>query len=148
MNKKPRELHPLHQRTTIESWFKDAFEGYAPKLVGSKAITGKFDSPTKAKVTIRIKQLLANVSIAKIGVMVDLDSRMDRSDYRRQFNLVQRVYKTTSKEFAKSMEVYMIKKFKISHPTIILNISETPASRLITYNGYYYVYVVYNDIHI
>lgn len=101
MNKKPRELHPVLNRSSIETWFKNTFEGYAPKLVGKKAVTGRFDSPTKAKVTIRIKEILEKVTIAKIGVMGDLDSRMDKSDYRKQFSHVQRVYKTKSIDFAK-----------------------------------------------
>lgn len=42
----------------------------------------------------------------------------------------------------------MIKKFKVSHSNVILNKSETKASKLVTYNGFYYVYVVYNDSHI
>ena len=77
--------------------------------------------------------------------MGDTDVRMDDKKYREDFEFVQRVYKTTSKQAAKDMEVYLIKKFKQTHGSILLNVSEAPASRLTTYNGFYYVYIVYNQ---
>ncbi|MGB5981650.1 MAG: hypothetical protein WBG46_05860 [Nonlabens sp.] len=148
MTRKPRELHPTYGRTKINQWFKNVFVGYSPKLVGQTAITGLYTRPyTKAKVSIRIKSILDDVIEAKIGVMGDLESRMDKTDYRTTFDYVQRVYKTKSKLFAAEMEVYMIKKFKKSHPNVILNVSETKANNMVTYNDFYYVYVVYNIPH-
>ncbi len=142
--RKPRELHPTYGRTKIEKWFRNNFHGYSPNLTGKKAITGRFTPSTKAKVSIRIKQILAIASKAKIGVMGDLESRMDKLDYRFEYSFVQRVYKTKSKELAREMEVYAINKFKGCSSHNIQNTSNARASRLVTYNGFYYVYVVYN----
>ena len=76
--------------------------------------------------------------------MGDTYVRMDAKDYRSNFNFVERVYKSTSKENIINYEVELIKKFKLSNPTKVVNISTNRASRLTTYNGYYYIYIVYN----
>ena len=145
MPNKPRELHPTFERTKLETWFRNTFIGYSPKLVGSKAIQGRFDPLTKRRVNLRVKSILTECVKAKIGVMGDLESRMDKKDYRTEYDFVQRVYKTKSKSFASQMEVHVIKKFKTSFPDVIENDREIPAMNMITYNGFYYVYVVHNS---
>lgn len=144
MKKKPNELHPIKNRSSIEDFFKTIWHGTPPKLVGSKAETGYLTPNNKAKVTIRIKNIAETCADFKIGVMGDTLVRMDDNNYRSNFNFVQRVYKSTSKEIIKAYEVELIKKFKPLYPSKIQNISTSPASKLTTYNGYYYIYVVYN----
>lgn len=144
MTSKPKHLHPVKNRNAIEKFIIDLLFEKPPKLTGATAETGAFNAVTKSKVTKRITAILNKASNAKIGVTGDTEVRMDAIDYRTQFDLVERVYKTKSPQFAKDMEVYMIKKFKVSHPDIVINKSEIPAVRLITYNTFHYVYVVYN----
>lgn len=144
--RKPVELHPVKNRSDWSAFWKTFWNGEPPKLVGKTAITGRLTNPaTKTKVTKRINEILNIASEIKIGVMGDTEVRMDGKDYRSGFEYVTRVYKTTSKESAREYEVELIKKFKKSHPNIVLNISEAKAGRLTTYNGNFYVYVVFND---
>lgn len=145
MKKKPIELHPVINRTGLAEFFRTLWFGKAPQLVGKPAITGHLtNSATKRKVTMRLNEILNIADIIKIGVSGDTDARMDKDDYRGSWEYVSRVYKTTSIERAKDYEVELIKKFKKSHPNQITNISETRAGRLTTYNGFYYIYVVFN----
>lgn len=144
MTKKPKELHPLNNRSWLEAFFKN-FNGKPPKLVGKAAITGVLSKPaTKRKVTIRINEILARASEIKIGVMGDTLVRMDSNDYRKGFEFVERVYKSKSKEKIIGYEVELIKKFKAKKDTKVTNISTKRAWRLTTYNGFYFIYVVYN----
>lgn len=144
MTKKPKELHPLYNRSWLETFFKD-FNGLPPKLVGKTAITGVLSNPsTKRKVTIRINEIISKATEIKIGAMGDTSARMDQNDYRTGFEFVERVYKSTSKENIIAYEVELIKKFKVINPKKVVNISTNRASRLTTYNGFYYIYVVYN----
>lgn len=115
-----------------------------PKLIGKTAITGRLTPSTKTKVTKRINEILTNSSEIKIGVMGDTEVRMDGTDYRSDYDFVTRIFKTKSKEIARDFEVKLIKKFKKSHPKKVKNISEAKAGRLTTYNGFYYVYIVFN----
>ena len=143
--RKPIELHPVKNRSRFSELWKTFCNGEPPKLIGKTAITGRITNPnTKAKVTKRINQLINNSSEIKIGVMGDTQVRMDGKDYRSNFNFVTRIYKTTSKEVARDYEVELIKKFKKSHPNKVMNISESRAGRLTTYNGNFYIYVVFN----
>tara|TARA_R110000850_G_scaffold125742_4_gene244329 strand:- start:165 stop:419 length:255 start_codon:yes stop_codon:yes gene_type:complete len=80
--RKPRELRLTYGRTQLSKWFIDSFHGYSPKLIVRKAITGRFTPETKRKISIRIKKILETASVAKIGVMGDTESRMDKIDYR------------------------------------------------------------------
>jgi len=144
--RKPIELHPVKNRSDWTEFWKTFWNGEPPKLVGKTAITGRLTNPsTKSKVTKRINEILTIASEIKIGVMGDTEVRMDGKDYRNGFEYVTRIYKTTSKEVARNYEVELIKKYKISHPNKVLNISEARASRLTTYNGNFYVYVVFNE---
>ena len=144
MSIKPKELHP-HKDLSWLNWFlRDVIYGKSPKLTGSKSITGLLTPVTKRKVTMRVNNILETAINIKIGVMGDTDVRMDDKKYRKNFEFVERIYKSTSKESIRQYEVELIKKFKKSHPEKVLNISETLASRLTTYNGFYYVYIVYN----
>lgn len=144
MPSKPKELHPKKQLSWLHWFLRDFKYGEAPKLIGSKAITGYLNAPTKRKVTIRINSIIEKSSEIKIGIMGDTFVRMDDKEYRKKFEFVERVYKSTSKESIRQYEVELIKKFKKSHPDIVLNVSETLAQRLTTYNGSYYIYVVHN----
>ncbi|CAA0190061.1 conserved hypothetical protein [Tenacibaculum maritimum] len=144
--RKPIELHPVKNRSDWSEFWRTFWNGEPPKLVGKTAITGRLSNPsTKTKVTKRINEILKIASEIKIGVMGDTEVRMDGKDYRNGFEYVTRVYKTTSKDSARDYEVELIKKFKKSHPNKILNVSEAKAGRLTTYNGNFYVYVVFND---
>jgi len=144
--RKPIELHPIKNRSGFSEFWRTFWKGEPPKLIGKTAITGRItNSSTKAKVNKRINQLIDNSSEIKIGVMGDTEVRMDGNDYRDNFNFVTRIYKTTSKEVAKTYEVELIKKFKKSHPNKVVNISESRAGRLTTYNGNFYIYVVFNQ---
>lgn len=118
--------------------------GEPPKLVGNTAITGILNASTKRKVTTRINVIIEKSINIKIGVMGDTFVRMDDEKYRTNFEFVERVYKSTSKESIRKYEAELIKKFKKSHPNIVLNVSETLAQRLTTYNGLYYIYAVHN----
>ncbi|UBM61324.1 hypothetical protein LA303_07790 [Candidatus Sulfidibacterium hydrothermale] len=143
--RKPIELHPVKNRSNWKEFWKTFWKGEPPKLVGKTAITGRITNlSTKIKVTKRIIEILNVASEIKIGVTGDTEARMDGIDYRKGFDYVTRVYKTTSKEVAINYEVELIKKFKKSHPKKVLNKSITKASRLTTYNGIFYVYVVFN----
>lgn len=144
MTAKPKHLHPVINRSAIENFIIDLLFEKPPKLIGASAETGAFNPVTKGKVTKRITAILNKASNAKIGVTGDTLIRMDSLDYRTQFQLVERVYKTKSAQYAKDMEVYMIRKFKESHPNVVINKSEIPATRLTTYNDFHFVYVVYN----
>jgi hypothetical protein len=145
--RKPIELHPVKNRSEWTEFWRTFWNGEPPKLVGKTAITGRLTNPaTKSKVTKRINEILSNASEIKIGVMGDTEVRMDGKDYRNNFEYVSRVYKTTSKEAAREYEVELIKKFKKSNPEKVLNISEAKAGRLTTYNGNYYIYVVFNEL--
>ncbi len=147
MSKKPMELHPVKNRSSWLEFWKTFWNGEPPELKGAKAITGRLTNKNvKSNVTVRIKEILEQASEIKIGVMGDTEVRMDSSDYRNNFKFVNRVYKTTSKETAIKYEVELIKKFKKSHADKVKNISEARAGRLTTYNGFYYIYVVYNKI--
>jgi negative regulator of genetic competence, sporulation and motility len=145
--RKPIELHPLNNRSEWTEFWLTFWNGHPPILQGKSALVGRLANPsTKSKVTKRINEILSKASQIKIGVMGDTQARMDRNDYRNNFDFVTRVYKTTSKETAREYEVELIKKYKKSHPEKVLNISETKASRLVTYNGSYYIYVVFNKL--
>jgi hypothetical protein len=146
MKIKPIELHPVKNRSDWTEFWKTLWNGEPPKLVGKTAITGRLTNPTtKSNVTKRINEILNIASEIKIGMMGDTEVRMDGKDYRNDFDYVTRVYKTTSKEVARDYEVELIKKYKKSHPNKVLNISEARAGRLTTYNGSFYVYVVFNE---
>ena len=145
LKRKPIELHPIKNMSEWTKFWRNFWNGKPPKLVGKTAITGRISNPsTKAKVTKRIKEIINNASEIKIGVMGDTEVRMDGKDYRNNFDYVSRVYKTTSKDTARNYEVELIKKFKKLYPNKVLNKSEARAGRLTTYNGYYYIYVVFN----
>ena len=146
MSLKPRELHPLNNRTDFDEFFKSIWYGSPPKLVGKTALTGYLNAPTKSRITKRINEILSRSSKIKIGAMGDTSTRMDAKDYRSSFDFVERVFKSSSEDIIKDLEVELIKKFKKSHPDKVTNISESRAGRLTSYNGYYYVYVVYNPI--
>ena len=144
--RKPIELHSVKTRSEWDGFWRTFWNGEPPLLVGKTAITGRITNPsTKSKVTKRINEILNVASEIKIGVMGDTEVRMYGKDYRNNFEYVSRVYKTTSKEIARNYEVELIKKYKKSHPNNVLNISEARASRLTTYNGNFYVYVVFNE---
>ncbi len=145
MKKKPIELHPVLNRSEIAKFFRTLWLGKPPKLVGKSAVTGHLTNPaTKRKVTMRINEILKIADVIKIGATGDTLSRMDKEDYRGNWEFVSRVYKTKSLERAKEYEVELIKKFKKSYPSQVKNISEAKAGRLTTYNGFYYIYVVFN----
>ncbi len=145
VHRKPIELHPIKNRSKLAEIWRTLWNGKPPKLIGKTAITGRITNPsTKSKVTKRINGVLAESSEIKIGVMGDTEVRMDGEDYRDGFDFVTRVYKTKSKETARLYEVELIKKYKKSHPDKVLNISESKAGRLTTYNGDFYIYVVFN----
>ncbi len=144
--RKPIELHPVKNRSNWAEFWKTFWNGNPPKLIGKRAITGRLTNrSTKSNVTKRINEILNIASEIKIGVMGDTEVRMDGKDYRNAFEYVTRVYKTTSKEVARDYEVELIKKYKKSHPNKVLNISEARAGRLTTYNGNFYIYVVFNE---
>lgn len=143
--RKPIELHPVRNRSGFSKAFRTFWNGAPPKLVGKTAVTGRLTNPaTKAKVTKRINEILKVAVEIKIGVMGDTEVRMDGKDYRNGFDYVTRVYKTTSKESARNYEVELIKKFVKSHHSLVKNKSIAKAGRLTTYNGNYYIYVVFN----
>lgn len=145
MNNKPIELHPVRNRSSFASAIRDFWYGEPPKLVGKSAETGLLSSPiVKRKITARIKNVLKISSSIKIGVMGDTSVRMDAIDYRENYDFVVRIYKTKSKEIARNLEVTLIKKFKKEFPDKVDNVSTSKAGRLTTYNGFYYIYVVFN----
>lgn len=144
-NRKPIELHPVKNRSGFSEAFRSFWNGKPPKLVGENAITGVLSNPaTKSKVTKKINEILKEAKEIKIEVMGDTEVRMDGKDYRNDYGFVSRVYKTTNKETAIIYEVELIKKYKKSHPNQVKNIFESKAGRLTTYDGNYYVYVVFN----
>ena len=149
MSIKPRELHPHLNRTNFEGKFRNFWYGNPPKLTCSKAITGRLSNEEVVKqIHKRVASILKNSVKAKIGVMGDTDVRMDDKVYRRDFVFVERIFKSKSKETIRDLEVALIKKYKRSaYKNILLNISEAKAGRLTTYNGFYYVYVVYSKKH-
>ena len=145
MKKKPIELHPVLNRSGLVEFFRTLWLGKPPELVGKPAVTGHLTNPaTKRKVTTRINEILKIADTIKVGASGDTLARMDKQDYRGNWEYVSRVYKTKSLERAKEYEVELIKKFKKSHPNQVENISEAKARRLTTYNGFYYIYVVFN----
>lgn len=113
IKRKPKELHPVHNRSEWSEAWRSAWHGDPPKLIGETAITGVLNNrTTKAKVTMRINKIINEASEIKIGVMGDTTVRMDGKDYRSSYDFVTRVYKTTNKETAINYEVELIKKFK------------------------------------
>lgn len=144
MSLKPRELHSHNDRSNFTERFRNFWYGKPPKIVKIKAVTGSLAPAVKAKVTKRINEIARVSGQFKIGVMGDTQVRMDCKVYRAEFEYVERIYKTTSEQSIRDYEVELIKKFKAICPNKICNISEARAARLTTYNGYYYIYVVYN----
>ena len=145
MKRKPKELHPHSERPEFVNVFRDFWHGKPPELVGEKAITGALKPPIKSKITRRIKGIEKTAINMKIGVMGDTKVRMDDKKYRTKFDFVERIYKTANKQAIIDYEVELIKKFKELYPgDKLLNASTNRASRLTTYNGFYYIYVVYN----
>jgi hypothetical protein len=142
---KPKELNPIITRSAFENFLRDFWHGKPPKLVGRRAVTGKMSPQLKRRVIGRIKEIVENATAVKIGVTGDTYVRMDCPKYREKFHFVQRVFRTTSEQLAIAFEVYLIDKFKKSCPEKVLNISNIPAGRLTSYNGFYYVYVVYSE---
>lgn len=143
--RKPKELNPVKNRSEWKEFWRTFWNGEPPKLVGKAAVTGRLSNPsTKAKVTKRINEILSIAYEVKIGVTGDTEVRMDGKDYRNGYEYVSRIYKTTSKEIAKNYEVELIKKYKKSNPDKVKNISENKAGKLTTYNGDFYIYVVFN----
>ena len=89
--------------------------------------------------------MLKTVSQIKTGVTGDTLVRMDADDYRNGWDFVIFAYKTKSKPKIIDYEVEFIKKFLKDCPEKVMNISTNKAGRLTTYNGFYYIYVVYNE---
>ena len=145
--KKPIELHPVKNRSIFQSMLRDLWLGESPKLVRKKPFTGLLNNSTiKRNITNRIKKVINISDSIKIGVMGDTSVRMDAKDYRANYDYVIQIYKTKSREFARNLEVTLIKKFKKEHPDKVDNKSTSRAGRLTTYTGYYYIYVVFNKI--
>jgi hypothetical protein len=145
MGIKPMELNPVANRKRVSKILRNLRYGKVPLLVGKDPITGHLYLPaTKRRVSMRVNAILDIADIIKIGVSGDTDVRTDYGDYRRTWKYISRVYKTTSKKNAKNFEVELIKKFKKSHPDQVANISVSKAPRLTTYDGFYYIYVVFN----
>ncbi len=145
IKKKPIELHPVRNRSSFVASLRDFWYGEPPKLVGKPSVTGLLNNPiVKREITTRIKSVLKISSSIKIGVMGDTSVRMDAVDYRENYDYVVRIYRTRSKEIARNLEVILIKKFKKQFPDKVDNISTSKAGRLTTYNGFYYIYVVFN----
>lgn len=142
---KPKELHPIHNRGSLESGWRNFWHGRPPRLVAPAALTGRMTPYLKGQIAKRVNEIANQSDCFKIGAMGDTYVRMDGTDYRGEFKNVQRIYKSKSQQVVIDLEVYLIKRFKKDRAGKILNKSETPAWRLTSYNGFYYVYVVYND---
>lgn len=145
LKNKPIHLHPVINRSAFKSSLRDFWYGKPPKLIGKSPVTGLLNnSIIKREITTRIKNVLKISNSIKIGVMGDTSVRMDALDYRENYDYVVRIYKTSSEETARNLEVLLIKKFKKEYPNKVDNISTSKAGRLTTYNGFYYIYIVFN----
>lgn len=142
---KPIHLHPVKNRSSFKSSLIDLCYGKPPRLIGKSPVTGSLNNLiVKREITSRIKNVLKISNSIKIGVMGDTSVRMDALDYRGNYDYVVRIYKTSSEEMARNLEVLLIKKFKKDYPYKVDNISTSKAGRLTTYNGFYYIYIVFN----
>lgn len=141
---KPKELHPSNERTSWQGFWKNLWYGVPPVLIDKKAETGRVNASTRRKVTRRINRILLEAEVIKIGVTGDTWVRMDATDYRGSFDFVERVYMSTSEKVVIEYEVELIKKFKKSDPEKVSNLSTNKAGKLTSYNGFYYIYIVYN----
>lgn len=145
LKNKPIHLHPVINRSEFKSSLRDLWYGKPPKLIGKSPVTGFINNLiVKKQITARIKNVIKISSSIKIGVMGDTSVRMDALDYRGNYDYVVRIYKTSCKETARNLEVLLIKKFKKEYPDKVDNISTSKAGRLTTYNGFYYIYIVFN----
>lgn len=143
---KPQELHPLIDRTSWDDFWISLWHGKPPIEVGNKPETGWVNAVTRRKVTTRINQILKKANSIKIGVTGDVSVRMDAKDYRQEFTYVELVYLSSSEKMIKDYEVELIKKFQKADPQKVVNISTNKAGRLITYDGYFRIYVVFNTL--
>ena len=143
--RKPLETHPVLNRSSFGEAVRSFWYGSAPKPVKKRPISGLINQTTRCRITRHVKEVVATAKWFKIGVTGDTLARMDKVDYRQEYERVARVYKTASKEAAINLEVELIKKFQKLYPDRIANTSTSRAGRLTTYNGYYFVYIVFKE---
>ncbi len=80
------------------------------------------------------------VQVRTIGI------RIDKKDYRKDYDYMYLIFRSKKAYEISDLEVRYIQKYKILQPDKIDNISETKANNMISYDGFYYLYVVVNQI--
>lgn len=141
---KDKSLHPKNDESQFINFLKDVFYGEPPEIVKSKPITGRINSTTRRNVTIRIKEIVDNCDKFKIGATGDTLVRVDKKDYRKEYDFIQRVFCSKSEGVTKDFEVEIIKKFMKLYPDKNQNKSVARAGKLTSYDGKFYIYVVYS----
>lgn len=135
--KRPR---PEPKRDSIDDFIYSLFNGFKPNVIDISESGRVTDRSVRWKITRKIGHLVDTYFNVKIGVTGDSLIRTDQTDYRGNYSKMFLIYKSRSKKNISDLEVHYINKFYGKTD----NKSKTKASRLSTFDGYYYLYVVTN----
>ena len=143
MPKKDKSLHPKHNENIFTNILKDIFIGELPEILNKKPLTGVLDRSKKRQITMSINDIVAQCERFKIGATGDASVRIDQKDYRKGYNFFQKIYSSTSEDKVIDLEVELIEKFMKLQLDKIDNKKPVRANKLTTYEGRYYIYVVF-----
>ena len=132
-----KRIKPESRRGNIEEFIFSLYHGFKPKII-DLSISGRITPSLRRRLTIQINNIISRCTLCKIGATGDADIRSAFNDYRAQFSKMYLIYKSTSKNNVASLEVEYIQKFYGR----TLNKSTTKTTRLSSYDGFYYLYIV------
>lgn len=115
------------------------FFGFKPDIYDVSVTGHIYNDLVVRKVKRVITKIIKEHKNCKIGATGDFRIRVDQDDYRNpRYSVMYLVYKSTSFDYVADFEVHFINLFLGKTD----NISRTRVSKLSSYNGVYYLYVV------
>lgn len=146
MFKKSTRPHLSETETGWDRFWK-SYYGIKPKTDETWCESGRIGQNLKTRITKNINKIISHHNnIFKIGKTGDSYIRSDKNDYRSDYHYMYLLYKSKSPKFVSEIEEHYIEKYMLSHPNLIQNKRiKAPGKRMVSYNGFYYLYIVCAD---
>lgn len=126
-----------------QKFWKTFWNGEKPKINEDYCLKGRVSPELKRKITINLKNIIAQSSKYKIGKTGDAYIRTDKNDYRNGYNKMYLIFKSKSDSIVSELEENYIAKFIEDEKNDNKRV-KSPGKGMYSYDGYYYLYIVTN----
>lgn len=129
--------------TMLDKLSKGLLYGSMPKEIECNTQFNELTLVIKGKITKEINLIAEKHDAFKIGITGNIENHMHQQDYRECYYNYSILYTSEDEDKTIDFEVKLIEKNMNNHPKKCQNLEAKEATNVISYDGYFHIYIVY-----